>query len=653
MCGITGFFATGRRNWTGTLTDTVARMSSTLRHRGPDDSGEWTDDASGIAFGFRRLSIIDLSPAGHQPMESASGRYVIAFNGEVYNYEAVRERLRSEGVTPAYRGHSDTEVMLTAIETWGLERAVGEFIGMFGFALWDRRERRLHLVRDRVGVKPLYYGWASDTLLFGSELKALRAHPDFQAEIDRGSVALLMRHNYVPAPYTIYKGIHKLTPGTILTIDGAASRDAQPRAYWSARAAAEQGVAHPFTGSEDAAEEELHALLNDAVGLRMVADVPLGVFLSGGIDSSLVAALMQARSARPVKTFTIGFHESGYNEAQHAAEVARHLGTDHTELYVTPAETMAVIPRLPSMYDEPFADSSQIPTFLVSQLARKHVTVSLSGDGGDELFGGYNRYFWGRRIWQKLRLIPSPARKAFARLLTAVPPDSWDSVFRLAAPVLPSGMRQTTPGYRLHKLAGILSVSSPAEMYRRLISQWQDPSELIADAEHPTINSDGSGAGELRDFTDRMMYVDLVSYLPDDILAKVDRASMATSLEAREPLLDHRLIELAWRLPLDMKIRDGKGKHLLRKVLYRYVPQSLIERPKMGFGVPIDEWLRGPLRGWAEELLSEPRLRREGYFNPATVRRVWDEHLSGRRNMQYQLWIVLMFQAWLAETHPS
>jgi asparagine synthase (glutamine-hydrolysing) len=645
MCGFAGFVSIAR-DWPADRLTRVAReMAGALSHRGPDDAGEWVDEQAGVALGFRRLSIIDLSPAGHQPMVSASGRYVITFNGEAYNFEAVRRELVQAGLAPAFRGHSDTEVVLAAVEAWGVEGAVGRLVGMFAFALWDRRERRLHLVRDRLGVKPLYYGRAGSTFLFGSELKALRRHPAFTASLDRRSIADLMRYNYVPAPHTIYEGFHKLLPGTILTLDAAG--EAEVRTYWSARAAAEAGTADPFRGSYAEAVDALDALLRDAVGLRMVADVPLGVFLSGGIDSSTVVALMQAQSARPVKTFSIGFHEEGYNEAVHAREVARHLGTEHTELYVTPEEAQAVIPLLPSLYDEPFADASQIPTYLVSALARRDVTVALSGDGGDELFGGYNRYFWGRQIWDRIGWMPRGARRAAAASLRALSPEAWEGVFRTLGPVLPRALRQRMPGDRLHKLAGVLGVGSPDEMYRRLASVWNESGGVVlgADARPPAYAADGRAA-PLDDFTLRMMQLDLITYLPDDILVKVDRASMGVSLEAREPLLDHRLVEFAWHLPLSMKMQGVQGKRVLREVLYRYVPREMVERPKMGFGIPIDAWLRGPLRPWAEELLDEGRLRREGFFDAARVRATWRDHLSGRRNWQYQLWGVLMFQAW-------
>lgn len=646
VCGITGFWQPPTMG-AGELQALARAMAERLAHRGPDDAAEWVDEQAGVGLGFRRLAIVDLTPEGRQPMRSESGRYVIAFNGEVFNFGALRRELEAAG--HRFRGHSDTEVILAAVEEWGLAPATRRFVGQFAIALWDRAERALHLVRDRLGIKPLYYGWMGDTLLFGSELKALHAHPAFRAAIDRGALALFMRHNYVPAPLSVYQGIKKLPPGTILTLGARDAVESLPAPYWSAREAAEAGSANPFAGGEAEAMRELDALLRDAIRLRMIADVPLGAFLSGGVDSSTVVALMQAQSDRPVKTFTIGFHEGEYNEAAHAAEVARHLGTEHTELYVTPDQARAVIPQLPTMYDEPFADSSQIPTYLVSALAREHVTVSLSGDGGDELFGGYNRYFWGRAIWRRVGRLPSPVRGLAARTITAISPQGWDRQYAHLRPLLPSGLRQRQPGDKLHKLAEVLAVASPEELYQGLVSHWKRPAELVIDGHEPaTAITDRSRWARLPDFTQRMMYLDLVSYLPDDILAKVDRASMATSLEARVPLLDHRVVEFAARLPLALKIRDGQGKWLLRQVLYQYVPPGLIERPKMGFGVPIDAWLRGPLREWAEDLLDERRLCREGVFNPGPIRAKWAEHLAGTRNWQYYLWDVLQFQAWHA-----
>lgn len=645
MCGITGFFDANRQMSTQEMGAVVQDMSRTLAHRGPDDSGLWIDAHEGIALGHQRLAIIDISPEGHQPMASADGRYVIVFNGEIYNFLELRRELDRLGYH--FRGHSDTEVMLASFSAWGLYKALKRFNGMFAFALWDKQERTLHLGRDRLGEKPLYYGCFGHTFLFASELKALTVHPAFRADINRDALTLFLRYNCVPAPYSIYRGVFKLPPGTVLTWN---DRDSHPTPvpYWSAKIVAEAGVAEPFTGSEQDAIIQLEELLRDAIGMRMVADVPLGAFLSGGIDSSTVVALMQAQSSQPVRTFTIGFYEDSYNEAQYAKAVAQHLGTDHTELYVTPNEALAVIPKLPSLYDEPFSDDSQIPTFLVSQLARQHVTVSLSGDGGDELFAGYNRYFWGRRIWQKIGWLPQILRQTAARALTRHSPQAWDRGFTRAGAFLPAKFKLPTPGDDLHKLAGILAVPDPDAMYVGLVSHWKHPEAVVMGSAEPvTAVSDRENWPELPDFTQRMMYLDAITYLPDDILVKVDRASMGVSLEVRVPYLDHRVVELAWRMPLSLKIRGLQGKWLLRQVLYRYVPPSLIERPKTGFGMPIDRWLREPLRDWAEALLNERRLRNEGFFDPQPIRQKWVEHLTGERNWQYDLWDVLMFQSWL------
>jgi asparagine synthase (glutamine-hydrolysing) len=620
-------------------------MADAIAHRGPDSSGVWSDEDHGIALSHRRLAILDLSPQGHQPMVSPSGRYVIVFNGEVYNFRELRGEL---GASFHFTGTSDTEVMLAAIEAYGVEAAVRRFIGMFAFAVWDREQHRLHLVRDRLGIKPLYYGRVGSSLAFASELKAFRALPEFSEEIDRDALALFLRHNCIPAPHSIYKGIRKLPPGTILTIaDPIGDADAEPVAYWSARDVAERGLADPFTGSDAEATDALEELLRDAVRLRMVADVPLGAFLSGGVDSSLVVALMQAQSDRPVRTYSIGSPDPGFNEAHHAKKVAAHLGTDHTELYVTPADALAVIPKLPTLYDEPFADSSQIPTFLVSELARRDVTVSLSGDGGDELFGGYNRHTWGSRVWNASRWMPRPLRHGIAGVLERSSPARWDRLYGSVEPLIPAGLRQQMFGYKMNKLATTLMAGDSFDLYQRLASHWFDTRSVVIG----TSGADGARArpsfGKIGDFPQQMMHFDLVSYLPDDILTKLDRASMAVSLEARVPLLDHRVVEFAWRLPLHMKIRKGQGKWLLRQVLYRHVPRGMIERPKSGFGVPIDAWLRGPLRDWAESLLDERRLRDEGYLNPKPIREKWAQHLSGQASWQYHLWDVLMFQAWL------
>jgi asparagine synthase (glutamine-hydrolysing) len=643
MCGITGFWNPSPSAEADELSAIAKRMSDTLDHRGPDDAGIWVDASAGIGLGHRRLSIVDLSPEGHQPMHSADGRYVIAFNGEIYNFPTLRSQLTQLG--HAFRGTSDTEVMLAGFTQWGLMGAIDRFNGMFAFALWDRQERVLHLGRDRLGEKPLYYGWIDRTFLFGSELKALKAFPGFPAQIDRQALTAFLRLSYIPCPYSIYQGIYKLPPGTVLSWPGDSQRP-QPTAYWSVKQVAEAGRANPFSGSDAEAIEQLTHILKDAIGMRTIADVPLGAFLSGGIDSSTVVALMQAQSRQPVKTFSIGYDDAAYNEAPYAQAVAQHLGTDHTELYVTPAQAMAVIPKLPALYDEPFSDPSQIPTFLVSQLARQHVTVSLSGDAGDELFGGYNRYFVGRRIWEKIGKLPRALRQLSARAITSVSPADWDRILAIGKKRIPAIASMS--GFRLHKAAEILDVSDPDTLYCRLVSHWQQPQEVVIGGDEPlTTLFDRPNWAQLDDFTDRMMYLDSVTYLPDDILVKVDRASMGVSLEGRIPFLDPRIVEWAWRLPLGMKIRNGQGKWLLRQVLYQYVPRSLVDRPKVGFGIPIHTWLRGELRDWAESLLDEGRLRQEGFFHPEPIRQKWAEHLSGDRDWQYYLWDVLMFQAWL------
>jgi asparagine synthase (glutamine-hydrolysing) len=578
-------------------------------------------------------------------MYSASGRYVIIFNGEVYNFEEIRAELGRR----RWRGRSDTEVMLEAFDRWGLEAAVQRFVGMFAFALWDCQERKLHLVRDRLGIKPLYYGRTGSAFVFASELKAIWQYPGFNGEIDRDALALYMRHNCVPSPHCIYKGLHKLEPGCILTVDSAAAAP-QIRHYWCAKEVARAGQRSPLRVSDREAVEQLHQLLLRSVGLRMISDVPLGAFLSGGVDSSTVVALMQAQSQRPVKTFTIGLHEEGYNEAIDAKRLAQHLGTDHTELYLNPKEVIDVVPMLPAMYDEPFSDSSQIPTYLVSRLARHDVTVSLSGDGGDELFGGYNRHALIKHVWNFMNPIPGSIRTLAASLLQAVSPDRMNTVFRMLRPLLPKAFHYGAPGDKAHKLATFFSCDSPQALYYRALSHWDSPSDVVLDSLEPsTVRERIADLSTKSTIEELMMLTDLVNYLPDDILTKLDRASMAVSLEARVPLLDHRIVEFAWKLPLRLKIRNGEKKWILRQVLYKYVPAELLKRPRMGFGVPIDRWLRGPLRDWAESLLEEDRLRCEGYLDPVPIRQLWNEHQAGRGAWQYHLWDILMFQCWLEE----
>lgn len=644
MCGIAGLFdPTGIAD--GVARSIVTGMTDALRHRGPDDAGAWIDPAAGIALGHRRLSILDLSPLGHQPMHSADGRYVITFNGEIYNFRALRGELAALG--HSFRGHSDTEILLAAVSQWGVRGAVERFNGMFAFALWDREHRILHLVRDRPGEKPLYYGWVGGTLVFASELKALRAYPQFAAEIDREALGSFLRLGYIPAPLTIYRGVAKLPPGTILSVRVADGREIAPVTYWSARDVAGEGLAHPLTRPAGELVDEFEALLRDAVKIRMESDVPLGAFLSGGVDSSTIVALMQAQSTRPVKTFTIGFEESRYNEAHHAAAVARHLGTEHVELYATPAEALAVIPRLPMLYDEPFADNSQIPTYLVSALTRQHVTVSLSGDAGDELLGGYRRYIRGPALWNGIRWAPMPLRAMVSRALSL----RHSALVQGIDPLLArwTGKRSFTE--RCRQAQEILGLRTATDLYRYMMSFWKQPDRVVRGARAARAVTQRPLSPDVdADVREQFMYLDLVTYLPDDILVKVDRASMAVSLESRIPLLDHRIIEFAWRLPPAYKVRGGTGKWILREVLHRHVPRQLVERRKQGFAVPLAAWLRGPLRPWAEALLDERRLRAEGFLDPKPIREKWTAHISGRTSWDYDLWTVLMFQAWLETT---
>jgi asparagine synthase (glutamine-hydrolysing) len=644
MCGLTGFF--GRIAGGGDPARVLGPMTDALAHRGPDADGTWVDAQAGVALGHRRLSILDLTACGAQPMLSRDGRHVLAYNGEIYNFRAMHRELEAAGV--AFRGHSDTEVLLAGVQRWGVNAALARCAGMFAFALWDGEERTLHLARDRFGEKPLYYGWVGGTLVFGSELKALRRFPGWQGRVDRGALALYLRHGYVPGPHAIFEGVRKVEPGTVLsfrrTPEGVAEVAGEVR-YWSALDAARRGLADPLPADPETVLGELETTMRRVVGEQMVADVPLGAFLSGGVDSSTIVALMQAAGSRRVRTFTIGFHEEAFDEAGDAREVAAHLGTEHTELYVTGADALGVIDELPRVYDEPFADSSQIPTILVARMARAHVTVALSGDGADELFAGYNRYTWGRRIWDVLRRVPQPMRALGARALLAVPPAGWDRAAALGGNLTRRAGGQ--PGDKIHKLAGILAVDGPDALYRELVTTWPDPDRALRVPRVSDASLAGSeGTLRTHGMVARMQYLDTVSYLPDDILVKVDRAAMSASLETRAPFVDHRVAELAWRIPQALKMRDGVGKWIVRQLLYRYVPPALVDRPKKGFGVPLAAWLRGPLRPWAEDLLTPDRLARDGFFVPAVVRQRWAEHLSGRRNWQYALWNVLMFQAW-------
>ncbi|MEO7837507.1 MAG: asparagine synthase (glutamine-hydrolyzing) [Acidimicrobiales bacterium] len=647
MCGIAGVFDTTARTSPDELDHLSTTMADRLGHRGPDDRGVWSDARAGIGFGHRRLAIIDLSPEGHQPMQSNGGHYTVVFNGEIYNHRELRKHL--EQIGQVFRGRSDTEVLVAAISEWGLESTLDRCNGMFALAVWDAGARVLSIARDRLGEKPLYYGWAGRHFVFASELKALRAHPGFSAEIDRGALALYLRYSFVPTPYSIYHDVWKLPPGTVLRIPSRAGRPLpDPTPFWRLSEVTAKAAADPFRGTDQDAEDELEALLRDAVRLRMEADVPLGAFLSGGVDSSIVVALMQAQSERAVRTFTVAMPEAGFDESDHARTVARHLGTDHTEMTITASDALALVPKLATYYDEPFSDPSQLPTALLCATARRHVTVSLSGDGGDEVFGGYNRYVYGPRAWRRLSRVPGPARHVLADVLHAVPPTTWDGAMNRLSPLLPPSLRVRNPGDKAHKLATLLAARHPRDLYGALVSQWTDPQAVVIDGREPALGINRAApSSEAAELVDYMMFADTAVTLPDDMLTKVDRASMAVGLEVRVPLLDHRLVEFAWRLPSRLKVGAAGGKPLLRHVLHRYVPAELVERPKMGFDPPVGNWLRGPLREWAESLLDPSRLDREGFLRAAPVRRAWEEHLSGRRNRDYQLWAVLMFQAWL------
>ncbi|MEH8200902.1 asparagine synthase (glutamine-hydrolyzing) [Aeromonas veronii] len=645
MCGLAGFYT--NKELIDDVKSILDVMGAAIINRGPDSSGTWYNSEDGIGFVHRRLAIVDLSEAGHQPMTSNTGRYILVYNGEIYNNGELRCEL--EQIYPReWRGHSDTETLLAAIEQWGLKITLQKATGMFALALWDTQSKKLQLARDRFGEKPLYYGWLNDVFLFGSQLNALRCHPIFQPEINRDSITLLLRHNYIPAPYSIYKDVYKLLPGSILTLALETGKTVDIETYWSAR-----DVMSRCSSNEDTApvEEQLATLektLKKAVARQMVADVPLGAFLSGGVDSSLVVALMQAQSTVPIKTFSIGFDDPRFNEAEFAKSVAKHLGTEHTELYVTAEDALAVVPKLADIYDEPFSDSSQIPTYLVSQIARQHVTVSLSGDAGDELFCGYNRYLLTARLWNKISSVPIPLRRILATILKVIPVKSWNGISK----ILPMKVQISNFGDKLHKAAAVLTCRDVEELYLGLVSHWQKPEEIVLGSKEPkTVLTDPERKAKFSDPILQMMAQDTLSYLPDDILVKVDRAAMAVSLETRVPFLDHEVLEHAWRLPKKLKLNEGQSKWCLRQILYRYVPKNLIERPKMGFAVPLDSWLRGPLRAWAEDLLDETRLLNEGFFNSSLVRKMWQEHLSGKRNWQYQLWDILMFQLWYQRYH--
>ncbi len=665
MCGLAGVYAE-KVNFD--LEGAVTAMANTLRHRGPDAGRHWVDGSAGVALGHRRLSIVDLSKAGAQPMVSACGRYVLAFNGEIYNHQDLRAELEGAARAPAWRGHSDTETLLAGFAAWGMEATLQRAAGMFAIALWDREARQLRLARDRFGEKPLYYGWAGGTLLFGSELKALRAAPGFEASICREALAQYLRFAYIPAPRSIYRGVFKLEPGCILTVEapppsspprrplrpgqrhGAVSIDR----FWSLASIVEAGAKHPIQ-DETEGLRLLESTLQRAVGRQMLSDVPLGAFLSGGVDSSLIVALMQRQSDEPVRTFTVGFDEAGFDESSHARAVARHVGTDHTEIRVSEADARAVIPSLPLLYDEPFADPSQIPTHLVCKAARTGVTVALSGDAGDEMFGGYNRYLWGPKLWGRFGPLPFAVRRRLGAGMTALPESVWDALGQLRNRLRPGVAGVSGAGEKIHRVANALSAARTIDdLYRSLVSAWTELPQASLPESGPTREpvsalDDPLPTHGTDNNTLRMMYRDAMTYLPDDILCKVDRAAMGVGLETRVPFLDPDVADLAWRLPLEMKVRGAQGKWALRQVLYRHVPKELIERPKSGFAIPIGQWLRGPLRGWAEALLDPVRMHGQGYLDPAPIQRAWKEHLAGGRSHTEKIWTILMFQAWLQE----
>jgi asparagine synthase (glutamine-hydrolysing) len=653
VCGIAGLFDPSHLTDAEALVRRAVDMAATLTHRGPDAGGLWSDPDHGVALGHRRLSVVELGPEGAQPMMSPDGRWVISYNGEIYNHRTLRHRLVGEGL--AFRGGSDTEVLVAAVQQWGLEPALEACEGMFALALWDRHRRELHLVRDRFGEKPLYYGWVGEQLAFASELKALCGLPGFNADIDRDAVALYLRHNCVPAPHTIYRQVAKLLPGQMVSVgsDARPGRLPSSRPYWSARQAVEEARRHQLDGPPEVLADQLEAALSASVAARMVADVPVGAFLSGGVDSSVVVALMQQHSAQPVRTFTVGFADSAFDESAEAAAVASHLGTDHTPLQLSDGDGTDLIPLLPDIWDEPFGDISEIPMHLVSRLARTQVTVSLSGDGGDELFAGYNRHAWLERLWRRSSALPDPVRRMAGTALGRVPPALVDGVARATA-VLPSRMQIRNPALKLAKVAKVLAASGPEEAYLSLVSYWDDAESMVVGA-GPTVSMASRPAEwpALNGITEQMLWLDLVGYLPDDILTKLDRAAMATSLETRVPFLDRGVFDVAWRLPMSVKLHEGTTKWLLRQVLYRHVPAELVERPKMGFGFPIGPLLRGPLRPWAEELLDERRLRHQGLLDPEPIQRAWQQHLRGRRDLAHELWAILALQAWLDRWTPN
>lgn len=656
MCGLVGIIANNSTQ-SRDIRLALETMAGALAHRGPDASGLWCDDERGVYLGHRRLSIIDLSPTGAQPMLSSCGRYVVVFNGEIYNYQTLRTEISQLHPNQTWRGKSDTEVILAGVTHFGFETTLTKLDGMFALAVYDKLAGNIYLARDRMGEKPLYFGYVGDQFAFSSELKALKALPGWSNEIDRTALTAYFRYSYIPSPLSIYEGISKLLPGHWLKLapqDFLIRKLPESTPFWQLDDAIAIGRLHPYAGSEEDAKNDLESLLMETIQKQMVSDVPIGAFLSGGVDSSTVVAMMQAQSNKPIETFTVGFADTDFNEASHAKAVARHLGTIHNEFYVSPADSLSIVPDLPLLYDEPFADSSQIPTYLIAKLARNKVTVSLSGDGGDELFCGYNRYTWMHKIWEAMSPFPARVRNALGKVAAAIPPPAIDCVYGAVRPVLPQWLQFTNASDKWAKAAGLIRESDSGALYKRIVSSWQEPSKLVLGGIEPlSIFELSEPQSHKLDLGEQMMRFDALTYLPDDILVKVDRASMGVSLESRVPLLDRQVVEFAWRLPMSMKLRNGVSKWILREVLYRYVPRDLIERPKMGFGVPIDRWLRVELKEWAEELLNERKMREQGYLNVELVRNAWDEHQSGWRNWQYPLWTVLMFQAWLEDQNQA
>lgn len=646
MCGIAGLL---NKQLAKDNKAVITRMLSSIAYRGPDACGEWVDEAAGVALGHVRLSILDLSEAGSQPMLSASGRYVIVFNGEIYNHLEIRARIDQTLAPVSWRGHSDTETLLAAIDCWGLEKALQQCVGMFAIAVWDKQNQTLSLARDRFGEKPVYYSWQKGEFAFASEIKALRQLPAFNACVDSDALSLLLHDGYISAPYTIYKDVFKLLPGHVLCItqaDITAQRLSDAYPYWALESAVARGVETPFSGSVQDAVSELSGRLSQAVKGQMLSDVPLGAFLSGGVDSSLIVSLMQSQSMSPVKTFAMGFADPAYDESKYAREVAQHLGTEHTEWIVSPEEALAVIPLLPKIYDEPFADVSAIPTCILSRVAREKVAVSLSGDAGDELFAGYNRYLGAAKTWNKVSKVPRGARSLLSSTALALEPTTWDAFAYKLNHCLPKRMQYKAVGGKLHRLAKAAQAQNPSEFYEYLTAKWRDPKSVLRQGQLPAARGTQFFVQDETLSLEAMMLADTVQYLPDDILVKVDRASMAVSLETRVPMLDHRLVEFAWSLPMSMKVHGGTGKWILKEVLNQYVPKALIDRPKMGFDVPIDRWLRGPLRDWAESLLDERVLEQQGFFDAKLVRTLWAAHVSGKKSHHHELWPILMFQAW-------